>query len=52
MNEKTLGIILGIILTVIIMAVSVALTLYFIYYRQPEFLCQLCKCPKPFGVFP
>jgi len=44
MNEKIIGIILGIVFTIIIMAISVALTLFYIYYKQPEFLCNLCEC--------
>jgi hypothetical protein len=40
-NEKTIGIIIGIVFTLVIMAISVALTFFFIYYFQPEFIGEL-----------
>ena len=43
MNEKTFGLLLGIGFALIIMIISVSLTLLFIYYIQPDFVCELCN---------
>lgn len=43
MNKQTLGIIIGMLFTIIVIAISVTLTLFYIYYFQPEFICDLCK---------
>jgi len=48
MNKTIIGIIIGIIITLAIIGISISLTLFYIYYNQPDFLCDLCKCSDPF----
>lgn len=43
MNEQTLGIIFGIGVALVIILISISLTLFYIYYSQPSFICELCK---------
>ena len=40
--------ILGVIMGIAIVVTIMSLTIFLIYYLQPEFLCDLCKCPNPF----
>jgi len=43
MNETIQGIIWGVIFTLVIALVSISLTLFFIYYFKPDFVCELCQ---------
>ena len=44
MNEKTLWFIYGSIIALVCLAVAFSLVMFFIYYQQPEFVCELCEC--------
>jgi len=42
-NEKIKGIIIGAIIALFLMIVGASLFICFVYYAQPEFVCELCK---------
>ena len=34
---------MGIAFTLVVASISIALTLFYIHYNQPDFVCELCK---------